>query len=172
MYYWANGTALSVTVNGGLFKNSVSTAMENGKVALSIKGGSFASDLTDYCGADAGTYLDKETGLYVYGRESEHVPAGYVVDENGNVTISDEESLFWFAQQVNVRGNTFTGKTVSLADDIALTAKWTPVGVSVEKSFKGTFDGKDHAITGMKVSGGAYGHGFFKCNSAKILVRV
>ena len=164
MYYWANGTALSVTVNGGLFKNSVSTAMENGKVALSIKGGSFASDLTDYCGADAGTYLDKETGLYVYGRESEHVPAGYVVDENGNVTISDEESLFWFAQQVNVRGNTFTGKTVSLADDIALTAKWTPVGVSVEKSFKGTFDGKDHAITGMKVSGAsqAYGYGFFK----------
>lgn len=164
MYYWANGTALSVTVNGGLFKNSVSTAMENGKVALSIKGGSFASDLTDYCGADAGTYLDKETGLYVYGRESEHVPAGYVVDENGNVTISDEESLFWFAQQVNVRGNTFTGKTVSLAADIALTAKWTPVGVSVEKSFKGTFDGKGHAITGMKVSGAyqAYGYGFFK----------
>lgn len=164
MYYWANGTALSVTVNGGLFKNPVSTAMENGKVVLSIKGGSFASDLTDYCGADAGTYLDKETGLYVYGRESEHVPEGYVVDENGNVTISDEESLFWFAQQVNVRGNTFTGKTVSLADDIALTAKWTPVGVSVEKSFKGTFDGKDHAITGMKVSGAsqAYGYGFFK----------
>lgn len=164
MYYWANGTALSVTVNGGLFKNSVSTAMENGKVALSIKGGSFATDLTDYCGADAGTYLDKETGLYVYGRESEHVPAGYVVDENGNVTISDEESLFWFAQQVNVRGNTFKGKTVSLADDIALTAKWTPVGVSVAKSFQGTFDGKGHAITGMKVSGAyqAYGYGFFK----------
>lgn len=164
MYYWANGTALSVTVNGGLFKNPVSTAMENGKVALSIKGGSFASDLTDYCGADAGTYLDKETGLYVYGRESEHVPAGYVVDENGNVTISDEESLFWFAQQVNVRGNTFKGKTVSLADDIALTAKWTPVGVSVAKSFQGTFDGKGHAITGMKVSGAyqAYGYGFFK----------
>lgn len=164
MYYWANGTALSVTVNGGVFKHAVSTAMENGKVALSVKGGSFASDLTGYCGADAGTYLDKETGLYVYGKESEHVPAGYVVDENGNVTISDEESLFWFAQQVNVRGNTFTGKTVSLADDIALTAEWTPVGTSVAKSFQGTFDGKDHSITGMKVSGAyqAYGYGFFK----------
>ena len=174
MYYWANGTALSVTVNGGLFKNSVSTAMENGKVALSIKGGSFASDLTDYCGADAGTYLDKETGLYVYGRESEHVPAGYVVDENGNVTISDEESLFWFAQQVNVRGNTFKGKTVSLADDIALTAKWTPVGVSVANSFKGTFDGKDHAITGMKVSGAyqSYGYGFFKLVISAIIKNV
>lgn len=174
MYYWANGTALSVTVNGGLFKNSVSTAMENGKVALSIKGGSFASDLTDYCGADAGTYLDKETGLYVYGRESEHVPAGYVVDGNGNVTISDEESLFWFAQQVNVRGNTFKGKTVSLADDIALTAKWTPVGVSVAKSFQGTFDGKDHAITGMKVSGAyqSYGYGFFKLVISAIIKNV
>ena len=174
MYYWANGTALSVTVNGGLFKNPVSTAMENGKVALSIKGGSFATDLTDYCGADAGTYLDKETGLYVYGRESEHVPAGYVVDENGNVTISDEESLFWFAQQVNVRGNTFKGKTVSLADDIALTAKWTPVGVSVAKSFQGTFDGKDHAITGMKVSGAyqSYGYGFFKLVISAIVKNV
>lgn len=174
MYYWANGTALSVTVNGGLFKNSVSTAMENGKVALSIKGGSFATDLTDYCGADAGTYLDKETGLYVYGRESEHVPAGYVVDENGNVTISDEESLFWFAQQVNVRGNTFEGKTVSLAADIALTAEWTPVGVSVKKSFQGTFDGKGHAIKGMKVSGAsqAYGYGFFKLVISAIVKNV
>ena len=174
MYYWANGTALSVTVNGGLFKNPVSTAMENGKVALSIKGGSFASDLTDYCGADAGTYLDKETGLYVYGRESEHVPAGYVVDGNGNVTISDEESLFWFAQQVNVRGNTFMGKTVSLAADIALTAEWTPVGVSVAKSFKGTFDGKDHAITEMKVSGAdrVYGYGFFQVVISAIVKNV
>ena len=81
---------------------------------------------------------------------------GHVVDENGNVTISDEESLFWFAEQVNVGGNTFAGKTVSLAADITLTAEWTPVGVSVANSFKGTFDGKDHKITGLNVSGSEY----------------
>lgn len=81
---------------------------------------------------------------------------GHVVDENGNVTISDEESLFWFAEQVNVGRNTFAGKTVSLAADITLTADWTPVGVSVANSFKGTFDGKDHKITGLNVSGSEY----------------
>ena len=81
---------------------------------------------------------------------------GHVVDENGNVTISDEESLFWFAEQVNVGGNTFAGKTVSLAADITLTAEWTPVGVSVANSFKGTFDGKNHKITGLNVSGSEY----------------
>lgn len=81
---------------------------------------------------------------------------GHVVDENGNVTISDEESLFWFAEQVNVGGNTFAGKTVSLAADITLTAEWTPVGVSVANSFKGTFDGKDHKITGLNVPGSEY----------------
>lgn len=79
-----------------------------------------------------------------------------LVDENGNVTIPDEESLFWFARQVNEKGNTFAGKTVSLAADIALTAEWTPVGVSVEKSFKGTFDGENHKITGLNVSGSEY----------------
>lgn len=78
---------------------------------------------------------------------------GHVVDENGNVTISDEESLFWFAEQVNVGRNTFAGKTVSLAADITLTADWTPVGVSVANSFKGTFDGKNHKITGLNVLG-------------------
>lgn len=44
------------------------------------------------------------------------VPAGYVEDEQGNVTISDEAGLFWFAKQVNA-GNNFAGKTVTLAND-------------------------------------------------------
>ena len=88
---------------------------------------------------------------------------GYVEDESGNVTISDEEGLFWFAKQVN-SGNTFKGKTVKLANDITLTKTWTPVGVSVPNSFQGTFDGDGHSIVGMGAdcANQEYGLGFFK----------
>ena len=162
MYYWANKVALTVTVEGGTFNNSVSTAMENGNVTLAVKGGSFATDLSDYCEEGFGTVLDSSTNLYVYGAVSHD---GYVEDENGNVTISDEDGLYWFAKQVNNKGKTFSGKTVSLADDIALTKTWTPVGVSVKKSFQGTFDGQGHTISNMDVVGAkqtSYGYGFFK----------
>ena len=162
MYYWANKVALTVTVEGGTFNNSVSTAMENGNVTLAVKGGSFATDLSDYCEEGFGTVLDSSTNLYVYGAVSHD---GYVEDENGNVTISDEDGLFWFAKQVNNQGKTFSGKTVALANNIALTKTWTPIGVSVKKSFQGTFDGQGHTISNMDVVGAnqtSYGYGFFK----------
>lgn len=162
MYYWADKTALTVTVNGGTFKHSVSTAMESGKVTLKVNGGSFTNDLSAYCLDGYATNYDEASKLYVYGELK--VPDGYVEDASGNVTISDEDGLFWFAKQVNEKGNTFAGKTVTLANDITLTKTWTPVGVSVKKSFQGTFDGAGHTISGMDVNDGyrGYGYGFFK----------
>lgn len=99
------------------------------------------------------------SGLYT----SDSEVSGYIKDENGNVTISTAEGLFWFAKQVN-SGNNFAGKTVKLANDITLTKTWTPVGVSVQNSFQGTFDGNGHSIVGMNVEGAyqQYGYGFFK----------
>lgn len=165
MYYWANSnkTALTVTINNGIFKNSVSTTMESGLVTLKVRGGSFANDLSAYCEDGFGTTLDESTKMYEYGKVSS--PDSYVEDANGNVTISGENGLIWFAKQVNEKGNTFKGKTVTLAADITLTDTWTPVGVSVNESFRGTFDGAGHTISGMKMSSlvvGEYGHGFFK----------
>lgn len=164
MYYWANGTALSVTVNGGLFKNSVSTAMENGKVALAVYSGSFANDLSLYCpsrdGVRYGTVLDETSGLYVY---AEKGPDGYVEDESGNVTLHDAEALRLFALKVN-NGNNFKGKTVTLANDIDLAnTDWTPIGRQGSgMSFNGVFDGVGHTVTGLKVSVfGQSGVGFF-----------
>lgn len=164
MYYWANGTALSVTVNGGLFKNSVSTAMENGKVALAVYSGSFANDLSLYCpsrdGVRYGTVLDETSGLYVY---AEKGPDGYVEDESGNVTLRDAEALRLFALKVN-NGNNFKGKTVTLANDIDLAnTDWTPIGRQGSgMSFNGVFDGVGHTVTGLKVSVfGQSGVGFF-----------
>ena len=91
------------------------------------------------------------------------VPAGYVENEQGNVTISDEAGLFWFAKQVNEEGNTFAGKTVTLANDITLTKPWTPIGdFASDKAFKGTFDGQNHTVSGMQVTKyNTKGVGFF-----------
>ena len=91
------------------------------------------------------------------------VPAGYVEDEQGNVTISDEAGLFWFAKQANA-GNNFAGKTVTLANDIALTKAWTPIGIYTDSKthFKGTFDGQNHTVSGVEVTENrANGVGFF-----------
>lgn len=91
------------------------------------------------------------------------VPAGYVEDEQGNVTISNEAGLFWFAKQANA-GNNFAGKTVTLANDIALTKAWTPIGIYTDSKthFKGTFDGQNHTVSGVEVTGDrTKGVGFF-----------
>ena len=79
------------------------------------------------------------------------VPAGYVEDEQGNVIISDEAGLFWFAKQVNEKGNTFAGKTVTLANSITLTKNWEPVGKFRGTSFQGMFDGHNYTISNLKV---------------------
>ena len=91
------------------------------------------------------------------------VPTGYVENEQGNVTISDEAGLFWFAKQVNEKGNTFAGKTVTLANDITLTKTWKPIGdFASDKAFKGTFDGQNHTVSGMQVTKySTSGVGFF-----------
>lgn len=91
------------------------------------------------------------------------VPAGYVEDEQGNVTISNEAGLFWFAKQANA-GNNFAGKTVTLANDIALTKAWTPIGIYTDSKthFKGTFDGQNYTVSGVEVTGDrTKGVGFF-----------
>lgn len=155
--FYPNGTALIVTIKGGVFKSNVEKSGITSYVTLSVTGGSFANDLSAYCPDGFGTTLDAETNMYVYGEVS--APAGYKEDANGNVTISDEAGLFWFAKQVNEKGNTFAGKTVTLANDITLTNEWTPVGVSVEMSFKGTFDGGGHTISGMNVNDSLVGYG-------------
>lgn len=74
----------------------------------------------------------------------------------GVYEINDEAGLFWLAEQV-ASGNTFDGKTVVLTDNITMTQPWTPIGEynngDPALSFKGTFDGQDHTISGLKVTG-------------------
>ena len=72
---------------------------------------------------------------------------GYTIESNGSYTVTSAEGLMNIAELVN------GGKTdinITLDKNIDLTGKdWTPIGTSVDNSYKGTFDGGGHTITGL-----------------------
>ena len=73
---------------------------------------------------------------------------GYIYDSNTNTyTVYNADGLLNVAELVN------GGKTdinITLTADIDLTGKdWTPIGTSFDNSYKGTFDGGGHTITGL-----------------------
>jgi len=78
-----------------------------------------------------------------------------VTEENGVYTITTATQLAWVAEQVNSGANTFSGKTVKLANDIDLNnVAWTPIGLNAynAKKFKGTFDGQDKTISNLSIN--------------------
>ena len=72
---------------------------------------------------------------------------GYTIESNGSYTVYNADGLLNIAELVN------GGKTdinITLDKNIDLTGKdWTPIGTSVDNSYKGTFDGGGHTITGL-----------------------
>ena len=73
---------------------------------------------------------------------------GYIYDSNTNTyTVYNANGLMNIAELVN------GGKTdinITLTADIDLTGKnWTPIGTDYDNSYKGTFDGGGHTITGL-----------------------
>ena len=72
---------------------------------------------------------------------------GYTIESNGSYTVYNADGLMNIAELVN------GGKTdinITLDTDIDLTGKdWTPIGTDYDNSYKGTFDGGGHTITGL-----------------------
>ena len=72
---------------------------------------------------------------------------GYTIESNGSYTVTSVDGLMNVAELVN------GGKTdinITLDTDIDLTGKdWTPIGTDYDNSYKGTFDGGGHTITGL-----------------------
>ena len=72
---------------------------------------------------------------------------GYTIESNGSYTVTSADGLMNIAKLVN------GGKTdinITLDKNIDLTGKdWTPIGTNYDKSYKGTFDGGGHTITGL-----------------------
>lgn len=91
------------------------------------------------------------TGDTVWTDEVTEQPAGYTVESSGDVTISSAEGLAWLAQQVN-EGISFSGKTITLSENIDLSAhEWVPIGTQAHP-FDGTFDGGNYQISGMSIT--------------------
>lgn len=82
-------------------------------------------------------------------------PEGFVVSEDGNVSITSGEGLAWFISVVNgLNGqdaNDFKDVTVTLENDVNIDGNnWIAVGTA-ENPFRGVFDGKDFYIHGIKM---------------------
>ena len=72
---------------------------------------------------------------------------GYTIESNGSYTVTSADGLMNIAKLVN---GGKTGINITLDTDIDLTGKdWTPIGTNVDNSYKGTFDGGGHTITGL-----------------------
>ncbi len=82
---------------------------------------------------------------------------GNQLDPSKIVIIKTAEELFAFANDVNVNGNKYSGKTVILGADIDLQNKpWTPIGQTGATEFRGTFDGLNHTIKNLYIDNSAY----------------
>ncbi|WP_195580293.1 fimbrillin family protein [Alistipes shahii] len=72
---------------------------------------------------------------------------GYTIESDGSYTVYNADGLMNIAKLVN------GGKSdinITLTADIDLTGKdWTPIGTDYDNSYKGTFDGGGHTITGL-----------------------
>ena len=72
---------------------------------------------------------------------------GYTIESNGSYTVTSADGLMNIAELVN------GGKSdinITLDTNIDLTGKdWTPIGTDYDNSYKGTFDGGGHTITGL-----------------------
>lgn len=66
--------------------------------------------------------------------------------------IETAAELAYFAKNVNA-GNWYDGEYIVLKNDLDLNnQEWTPIG-NARKPFKGNFDGNNHTVTGMQISG-------------------
>ena len=74
--------------------------------------------------------------------------------------VDSKEQLAQIAADVN-GGKTFLKEIVELISDIDLNnEEWTPIGTE-EKSFQGTFDGHDHMISNLNITGNNRNVGLF-----------
>ena len=87
---------------------------------------------------------------------------GYTVDGNTYIVASASGLLAW--AEAARKDPTLN---CTLAADITLTgvdegeSNWTPIGTSISNAYKGTFDGGDHTITGLTVTGSDQYAGLF-----------
>lgn len=98
---------------------------------------------------DAGINVsDWENGTSIDGAEANEA---YSYDSNTKtITIYSGEGLKVAADVVN---NGAIDINITLTADITLTGEWTPIGIDDKHQYIGTFDGGNHTISGLTVTG-------------------
>ena len=119
------------------------------------------------CTINGGTILSS----YYFGSRNEDtditIDGTLYEDFSKNAYIACAKDMFWFAEQVNAEGKSFSGKTVKLTANVDLAnAAWTPVGQTGATTFNGVFDGQNYTISNLYVNsedktGAYYSSGLF-----------
>jgi hypothetical protein len=89
-----------------------------------------------------------------------------IVPQDDLYVVNNAAQLAWVGEQVR-KGNDFEGKSVVLTTDIDLDSQeWTPIGNNNDP-FRGSFDGRNHTISNLKVTQSNYA-GLFGAISSKV----
>ncbi len=157
---------------------TATTDIYGGNFTVSYDGQSFHANSTHVLKIYGGEFSLANGGKL---NPSDHLAEGHVAFEkdgiwyavenpvasDGNVVVDCVADLFWLAIEVN-HGNTFDGKTVTLANDIDLNnEQWIPIGNEnlAGETFNGIFDGNGKTISNLKhhYTGEDYFVGLFGC---------
>lgn len=150
-YQWYRG---SKVIDGATSETYKLTDDDLGKeIGVRVTG-----SLAGYVEAKTGTIRDGASAG-IWPEDQCSVPAV----KSGVYQISSEKELKWFVNTVNGGETSING---ALTTDIALSAaggtagNWYPIG-NDKNSYKGTFDGQNHSVTGMVIRGEKTEQGFF-----------
>lgn len=111
-------------------------------------------------------YVEAKTGTIKDGASAGIWPEDQCSEpavKSGVYQISSEKELKWFVNAVNGGNTAING---ALTTDIALSTaegtagNWYPIG-NDKNSYKGTFDGQNHRVTGIVIRGEKNEQGFF-----------
>ena len=174
-YTLANVTedqTITVTFQQQTYTVTATVSGTGGKVSVSSEkvghGGSVTVTVTPDGGYTVGSVQDNGTDVTDQVENNTYTLTNVTADHDITVTfqkltsrtVSTPEQLMDWAEEVR-KGNRSLDCT--LAADITLTEPWTPVGTDDQNPYTGTFDGKGHTISGLKVTGSNEYAGLFGC---------
>ena len=92
-------------------------------------------------------YVDEEAGTEI----GDEIPKYYLIET--------PEQLAWLSRKVNEGTLSTLGKEFILVNDLDLSGKyWTPIGRSLNYSFRGTFNFNGHTISGLTIDSKTLGY--------------
>ena len=139
-------TGIDINSNGAKFIVNINNCTTTG-FPTGLNSNSDLWNVKDAGKAHVNVYVDGVQVWFAGG-----IAPGVMLNEAGEYLIMNATGMFWFANEVNVNKNTFSGKVVKLAENINLNnAAWTPIGQTGATQFKGTFDGNNKTISNLKM---------------------